>query len=721
MLRIYKVSERAATYYLATLPCSAAPGTRLLEPPAYWLGRASAALGLSGELRPEALRAVLAGRHPATGAPLLGRRSAGRSIAAYDCTFSSPKSVSLLFALGPPGLQPVVRSAHDAAVSAALSYLEREAARLRVGTADGRREVPAAGVVAAAFPHRMSRAPDPHLHTHVVVANLVPTGDGSWRALDARRWYAEVRTAAALYETHLRFELSTRARVRFRDLGNRTWSDVVGLDPAVVRAFSRRSAEISRVLGESGLGASAGPIVADATRPPKELGVSFEQRVEEWRERGYGLGLSQGVLRRASDRPPLPGRRPERAELDEALALALSGSRDRSFTRGDLLRARCRTDSEGSDAGRLQHEVDALIAARRASGEIVSRGLRGMHAGRLPPGVVTERLTTREVLAAERHLVEALAAGSGRLAVVEYAAGGRLAALDDARTLVVGEAAHLLAPGRVAASSAEALTGLPATSSPWQLPHDGGSLVVVDPHALAPSELETALLVPGRRRTVLVVPSTVVRRDELFARLSSAAHGGGPRQRREGLREPAPPLTVATLDLAGTTVQLAPSARAAVALTTALAAREEVLVTAGGRDVLSELRVGTALAGRVVPPAGLGRRPAVLARGRGKPRLVVLGGADELRLPQQALDSFERTHVLVARPGVAPGDGYAARAAELVRPGPLVRRIGVPRRDAPGRGRWRQEAAVLLQGRPRLNGRARDLVRRLDRGAELGR
>jgi conjugative relaxase-like TrwC/TraI family protein len=43
----------------------------------------------------------------------------------YDLTFSAPKSVSLLHALGAPAVQSEVLAAHEQAVAAALGYLER--------------------------------------------------------------------------------------------------------------------------------------------------------------------------------------------------------------------------------------------------------------------------------------------------------------------------------------------------------------------------------------------------------------------------------------------------------------------------------------------------------------------------------------------------------------------------------------------------------------------
>ena len=42
-------------------------------------------------------------------------------------------------------------------------------------------------MVAAAYRHRMSRALDPQLHTHVVCANVARGPDGRWTALEGRR------------------------------------------------------------------------------------------------------------------------------------------------------------------------------------------------------------------------------------------------------------------------------------------------------------------------------------------------------------------------------------------------------------------------------------------------------------------------------------------------------------------------------------------------------
>lgn len=123
---------------------------------------------------------------------------------AFDCTFTAPKSVTLLFALGSTEVRREVGTAHDAAVDAALAVYEAEAARVRRGRG-GKQVLQADGFVAAAFRHRTSRAGDPHLHTHVVVANMAHApSDDRWTTLDGRQLYACCRTTGFLYEAHLR-------------------------------------------------------------------------------------------------------------------------------------------------------------------------------------------------------------------------------------------------------------------------------------------------------------------------------------------------------------------------------------------------------------------------------------------------------------------------------------------------------------------------------------
>jgi conjugative relaxase-like TrwC/TraI family protein len=70
---------------------------------------------------------------------------------------------------------------------AAVSYLEREACFTR-RRHSGAERVAGDGFVAAAYRHRLSRAGDPQLHTHVVAANLT-RADDCFTSLDADAMY----------------------------------------------------------------------------------------------------------------------------------------------------------------------------------------------------------------------------------------------------------------------------------------------------------------------------------------------------------------------------------------------------------------------------------------------------------------------------------------------------------------------------------------------------
>ncbi|MBW3649579.1 MAG: relaxase domain-containing protein, partial [Actinobacteria bacterium] len=86
MLSIARLAATgAADYFLAEVaPNAQAYYTGAGEAPGRWVGSLSAELGLSGLVEPEAFRALLEGRHPATGEPLVcaprpqeGRRCRG--------------------------------------------------------------------------------------------------------------------------------------------------------------------------------------------------------------------------------------------------------------------------------------------------------------------------------------------------------------------------------------------------------------------------------------------------------------------------------------------------------------------------------------------------------------------------------------------------------------------------------------------------------------------
>lgn len=94
------------------------------EAPGPWRGPGVGELGVAAGWRVarDALMALMHGRHPVSGAQLR-RMGACSTVAALDLTFSAPKSLSVLMAIGDDELASALVRAHERTVDEALGYL----------------------------------------------------------------------------------------------------------------------------------------------------------------------------------------------------------------------------------------------------------------------------------------------------------------------------------------------------------------------------------------------------------------------------------------------------------------------------------------------------------------------------------------------------------------------------------------------------------------------
>jgi conjugative relaxase-like TrwC/TraI family protein len=328
--------------------------------PGRWVGGGAHALGLRGGLDDRdgaVLRELLEGRHD--GQPLVGpvwrRDDAGVRVdvrrAGFDVTFSAPKSVSTVLALADPQTAGQVMAAHEQAATEALGLLERLAARAARGhQGDGQRapRITTSGFVGAAFTHTTSRALDPQLHTHVVIANLAQGSDGRWSALDSRTLHREATTASYLYQHLLRAQLTERLGVAWDGL-DRGVAEIDGVPLGVRREFSTRRRQIETALvgradagGAVGLPGRAWQLATRAaclaTRPSKRHAPVPELRAS-WAARATAAGFSrtdlQELLTRRTPAPPT-------VELEQLASQVLQAdgvTREQStFGQGALLR-----------------------------------------------------------------------------------------------------------------------------------------------------------------------------------------------------------------------------------------------------------------------------------------------------------------------------------------------------------------------------------------------
>ncbi|MGA2836859.1 MAG: MobF family relaxase [Acidimicrobiales bacterium] len=262
------------------------------EAPGQWIGSTAQSLGLSGQIDADMLRNLLAGKS-AVGDDLGARLSQERR-PGYDLTFSAPKGISLLWAFGPDQVRDAISVAHDRAVGAVLDHLSTEACYARRG-AGGHQLIESNGFIGAAFRHRTSRAGDPQLHTHVVVPNLVRGGDGQWSAPDGRHLFTWKMTGGALYRSALRAELAPlglRWQVQRNGL-----SELADVPKAILRAFSRRRADIEQAMEQLGsTSAAAAAKVALVTRERKPtVSIAGDVLRDGWDEQLSAIELPDGA------------------------------------------------------------------------------------------------------------------------------------------------------------------------------------------------------------------------------------------------------------------------------------------------------------------------------------------------------------------------------------------------------------------------------------------
>lgn len=556
------------------------------EAPGRWYGSGLEALGLVraevvGEAQLESLFARAL--HPATG-ERLGRSWRSDGVTGFDLTFSAPKSVSVLWAIGGAQAGREVVAAHAAAVRAGLDYLEAHAAVSRRGR-DGWEQTGTAGFSAAVFDHRSSRTGDPQLHSHALVVNKVRCADGGWRTVDGHEVYHHKKAAGTVYQAALRAELTSRLGVAFDQPNRHGQAEVAGVPAELVGLWSKRTAAIDadaagvigRFEGELGRDLSAAErarVVKTsvlATRPAKthaDPGVLHQQWAGEAAGRGWTTEVLRDAVTRAAVAARQQGGEPARAGHLTALERALLGHarvvrealvavsrRKAVFSRADLTaEIAAQLPTRPASADQVRARVEDLTRAALADREAVE-------VGRLRDHAITResdtRWTTATHLAVESEILRTASAGrtACRGLVAAHAADAHAAAAG--LTVDQSNVMHELTGGgqQVAVLIAPAGAGktrtVGAASAAWRAA--GYDVVGLAPSARAAAELTAAVgdradtvakwlhdhSVPGNRghdgtdsrqrldeRTVLVVDEASMLSTADLAAIASATDRG---------------------------------------------------------------------------------------------------------------------------------------------------------------------------------------------------
>lgn len=283
----------------------------------------------------------------------------GAPVAGFDLTFSAPKSVSTLWAVTDGGTQALISHAHHAAMQDVIALLERDVAMTRVGAKGPRgavAQVDVRGVIATTYDHYDSRALDPQLHTHVVVANRVQAAhDGKWRTLDSRALHSAVTGLSEYYNAVLSDHLARGVRVswegRERGAGRMMAWEIAGVPQELMDEFSSRTRDIERVkdrlvdeyVAKHGGQPSRSRLwrirqqATLETRPAKEL-HSLSDLTSQWRGRASALlgrdatGWARELVRAGTDEALLRTDDLPLAEIQQIAEVVVANVADRRAT-----------------------------------------------------------------------------------------------------------------------------------------------------------------------------------------------------------------------------------------------------------------------------------------------------------------------------------------------------------------------------------------------------
>jgi conjugative relaxase-like TrwC/TraI family protein len=166
-------------------------------------------------------------------------------IALFDFQCSAQKSVSIMAVLAGDDR---LREAHERAARKGFAELEQFACRRKNTLLHAENEM-TGNLCAAAFTHDASRALDPQLHTHFVIANATRAAAGKWHALNEHWMFKAVRYASKVYQNELAREVKALGygiREARDKKGDTVGFEIAGVPEHLCERFAKRREEIER-------------------------------------------------------------------------------------------------------------------------------------------------------------------------------------------------------------------------------------------------------------------------------------------------------------------------------------------------------------------------------------------------------------------------------------------------------------------------------------------
>ena len=454
------VEPERGDYYLT-------PDGEMVQAPGRWLADAET-LERLGIVAGEPVEgadsvALMEGRHPGTGRWLRPEGAGGGRGGGIDVTFSAPKSVSTVWALGDPWQREQIEQAHARAVEQTIHHLREHVPVVRRRYNGQVVEEHAKDVIATEYRHTTARgvsgaqAPDPQLHSHVVITGAV-RGDDRIVAVASRPIFRSARELGAFYRAALADELVREGYAIEQGTGkDGRYFEIAGVPRELREAFSGRSREVARAAehfrARYGRAPERGELrnLALENRRAKTLTTRSDlQRV--WTETGrtHRFGPDEAVqLIGASERPATERAIEDRVEVklteqhavfqagdlravvleqaagelapDEALAIAQEIVRDRRVL--TLEGGRMTTLTVRAQEQAIERRATQLAQpASRDMGDVARRNAARQVAERIGNPLSPEQQRALEVITGPERVAVLIGPGTGKGVVIDAAA-----------------------------------------------------------------------------------------------------------------------------------------------------------------------------------------------------------------------------------------------------------------------------------------------------------
>ena len=374
-----------------------------------WHGRLAQQLGLQSgaPLTSQQFKRLLSGLHPLTGKKLAQRMRKDRR-PGFDLTFSVPKSVSLVHALNnDPEIERAFREAvHETMQQDIEPLMARRVRKGKYVSTQQRKQT--GNMVYADFLHHTARPADgktaePHLHMHCFVMNTTEENGVYYAAEPEEIFRQRASRLQASFEARLARKLQNELGynvecVTFQQSGKikKGW-EIAGIERATIEKFSSRTQQIEAFAEKHGIkdAARKGELGAKL-RGRKDNEVTLEELRTQWRSR-----LTE------KERLTFAALRNKTATPQEKQAVRATAAVN--YALDHLLYRQSTVERQAVIGAALEHGVTV-------SPEAIEKALDKTDVIQKPldhQGVARDFITTPEVLAAERRMIDFAKSGRG--------------------------------------------------------------------------------------------------------------------------------------------------------------------------------------------------------------------------------------------------------------------------------------------------------------------